>query len=159
MAITAGYYDFTDGVTYASPVSSLNRAMVLCNRIDCTAAADLVDISAQTDVKFFNIKEGWFVQNVFVSVQDLATGASAIDSVGDAAGANTWITTDMEVGSSGTLYTAVGGVHGTDTLPVLNGKLYTANDYIYAVFKTADFDGILEVRAIVYDIFGGFTIV
>ncbi len=159
MAISATAYDFTDGVTYAAPVDSLNKVFVLANRIDCTATADLVDISAETHVKFFNIKEGWFVQHVWVSVQKLATGASALDSVGDAAGVAYWLTTDLEVGTSGTVYTAAGDVHGTDTNAVLNGKLYTANDYIYGVFKTADFDGILEVRALVIDVFGGKTIV
>ena len=96
MAITTGYYDFTDGVTYGAPVDALNRVFLLSNRIDCTAAADLVDISSQTDVKFFNIKEGWLVTHVWVSVQTLATGGVAeLDSVGDSDGATTWIDTDI----------------------------------------------------------------
>ena len=158
MAITTGYYDFTDGVTYAVPVDALNRVFVLRNRVNCTAAAKLVDISTQTDVKIFNIREGWFVWNVWYTLQDLSTLGSVIDSVGDAAAVNTWITTDSS-SLVGTLGQSAGGVHATDTACVLNGKLYTANDYIYAIFKTLDFDGILDFSALVVDVFGGLTIV
>ncbi len=157
MAITTGYYDFTDGVTYGVPADGLNKTFLLKNKIDCTATADLVDISEQTDVKFFNIHEGWYVHHVWWTLQTASTLASVLDSIGDSAGAAYWVTTDSAALTSA-LGICAGDVHATDTNAVLNGKMYTADDYIYGIFKTYDFDGVLWVAALVTDVWGGMTI-
>ncbi len=107
----------------------------------------------------FKVKEGWLVNRIWFRNVLLATTTAAIDCIGDTAtGTTAWVATDAEVGTSGTINTAVGCLH-TDTNGALNGFLYKADDEIIVTFKTANFDGKIEFAMEVIDVFGGVTIV
>ncbi len=138
------------------PVDGVGKHFIAKAIIDCTSVPCLTTDTPEVML----IKEGWFVRRVWVRVITLGTlAATTLASVGDSSNAAALITTDVLVGTSGTINTAVGSVHATDTVDVLVGKLYLADDYIYLTFGVGTFDGKLEIAAEILDVFGGDTIV
>jgi hypothetical protein len=150
--------DFTSHQA-AVPFDRTNKHFLIRNTIDCSKSTGggFGTLLSSDTARVLEIKEGWFVNRVWVRTIQKGTIASAIESIGDSVGAAVWMATDFAWGSAGTVGAVQGGLH-TDTNGALNGYLYLTPDYILVTPKTQNYDGICEFVAEVIDVFGGLTI-
>lgn len=145
--------DYSNGPA-AIPTDGVNRHWIATNIVNAKG-----DTLLNTDThKILLIKEGWFVNRVWVRLLSKGSlGAAAIESLGDSDSGTGWMATDFAVGSGGTVGATQGSLH-TDTYGATNGKLYVKDDYIVMDLKTADWNGSLEVAAEILDVFSGHAI-
>ncbi len=153
MTVQSGYLGST---VVSKPADGLNKHFVIRSTIDCTEDA----LVSSDTAKIALIEEGWRVDRVYVRIVQKGTlGATVLTGVEDSVtGSSNWIATDLNIGTTGTVNTAVGTLH-TDTAGALNGYLFLADAYLVMTISTANFDGILEFAIECVDIFGGETIV
>lgn len=102
-------------------------------------------IAGATDtIECLKIPKGAHVTNVGVYVKTVTTTNADIDTVGDGADPNGWQDADVVLDSAA----AVGLSLPADAYPVLGGKVYTSEDTIDIVLKTAiPTDGVITVWA------------
>ena len=141
------------------PLDGTHRHFLLRNTIDCTKSTGggFGTLLSSDTARILEIKEGWFVRQIWLRVVTPGSNTSAVESIGDSVGAATWIATDFAFGSAGAAGKVVGNLH-TDTNGALTGYLYLTDDYLLLTPKTANYDGAFEIVAEVIDVFGGKTI-
>jgi len=155
--------DFTLGSDSPSiPVDGLGKHFIIKNVVDCsTAVADggCGTLLSTDTARVLEFKEGWFVKKVWVRLVTLGTvGATVLTQLGDTIAGDSWVATDMNIGTTGTINQVKANLH-TDTNGATEGYLYLTDNYLLLAISTANFDGKLEFAAEVIDVFGGNTIV
>jgi hypothetical protein len=154
--------DYTAGAA-SLPMDGAGKHFIIKNLIDCytSVANGGFGTWVSTDTaRAIELKEGWLVRRVWVRLVKIGTiGATVLTDVGDSVvGAASFIATNMDIGTTGTLNQVKGSVIG-DTTEAAGGYLCLADNYVLLTISTASFDGKLEIAAEIIDVFGGDTIV
>jgi hypothetical protein len=153
--------DFTASAA-SLPVDGGGKHFIIKSLINCyntVAEGGYGNLAAADTARILEIKEGWLVKRIWVRLVKIGTlGATVLDKIEDEDSGD-WITTDMNIGTTGTVNQVKGCVHATDANAILNGFLYLKDTYLFMTITTEAFDGKLEIAAEVIDVFGGNTLV
>ena len=153
MVLQTGYLSST---VISKPVDGLNKHFVIRSKLDFSETV----LSSSDTAKICLIKEGWRVDRVYVRIVTKGTlGATVLTGIEDSVnGSSNWVATDLNIGTTGTVNTAVGTLH-TDTSGATNGYLFLVDGCLTMTISTANFDGVLDFAVEIVDVFGGETIV